>query len=189
MPPPPDRGAGSRGGAWSRRAAELWRDGTALVLLARAYAGFAARRRAGLACPLCAHAGARAVTGDRRRRAGPHPGTCGLGCYAHLEALDYRVEALNPQEAAARRLPPPHPATVEAVCRRLLARAAALDREDAARRGPRPVRRPAAAPVGDGATRPHGTARAGARAFAGEAVAVGGRPAEGARRGAPEEVS
>jgi len=189
VPPPPDRGAGSRGGAWSRRAAELWRDGTALVLLARAYAGFAARRRAGLACPLCAHAGARAVTGDRRRRDGPHPGTCGLGCYAHLEAIDYRVKALNPEEAAARRPPPPHPATVEAVCRRLLARAAANDRKDVAGPGPGASSDPPSSLTGDEAPRPTETPRAGARTSPWPAAGAGGRPPERARRGARQEVS
>ena len=174
MPPRPDRShrpgdgpdPGGRPGrprrpARPRLAVELWRDGTALVLYARAYARFAARRRAGLACELCAHEGARAVTGDRRLAAGPHAGTCALGCYAHLEALDYRAFAHNPEEL--RRGPPLHPATVEAVCRRLLARAAAHD---------------GAPPAGP----------AGAQRIDGRAARAGGRTPTRARRGAPQEV-
>jgi hypothetical protein len=148
------------------------------VLLARAYAGFVARRRAELACELCAHEGARAVTGDRRLTAGPHRGTCALDCYARLEALDYRVGALNPGEL--RRGPPLHPATVEAVCRQLLARAAGFDR-----------------PAGDGRPGSAGPSRS-AAGFGPAAPAAqidapaprgGRRSHEGARRGVPEEVS
>jgi hypothetical protein len=175
-PHPPARPEGRAGSPRARRArrprlaAELWRDGTAQALLARAYAGFVAGRRAGLACELCAHEGARAVTGDRRLTAGPHRGTCALDCYARLKAIDYRVEALNPGER--RRGPPLHPATVEAVCRRLLARAAGFGRAaggapPAAGCGPAA----AAAQVDDPALLP------------------GRRSHEGARRGAPREVT
>jgi hypothetical protein len=188
-PPPRPGGRDKREGPPRARrprlAAELWRDGTAQVLLARAYAGFVARRGAGLACELCAHEGARAVTGDRRLTAGPHRGTCALGCYAGLEALDYRVAALNPGEV--RRGPPLHPATVEAVCRRLLARAAELGRRAAAGR-PARARAPRAAPAGALAAAESGRAAAAARGDD-PAPAPGRRIHRGARRGVPEEVS